>query len=129
MNKYDAQKLNTLACSRPVAKHRSVELGNAGQLFFLSVITRSCVNSVFTHCYKTFRHSDGLRAGLLGSHSRQEREIFLCYSVQTGPGALFPEVNRPGREANGSPSRSEVNNGGAVPPLPPYVFMTWYVLK
>jgi hypothetical protein len=40
--------------------------------------------------------------------------------IQREPGALSPRVKRPGREADhSSPSNSEVNNGGAIPLLPP----------
>jgi hypothetical protein len=58
------------------------------------------------------------------------RDFPILCSVQTGSvahsasyamdtGAPFPEVKRPGREANHSPASSaEVKNGGAVPPQP-----------
>jgi hypothetical protein len=52
------------------------------------------------------------------------RDYSLLHSVQTGSGAesvpeaLSPGVKRQGREADHSPpSRAEVKNGGAVPPL------------
>jgi hypothetical protein len=35
------------------------------------------------------------------------------------PGAVSPDIKRPGREAIHSPTSSaEVKNGGAIPPLP-----------
>jgi hypothetical protein len=40
-------------------------------------------------------------------------------SYPVGTGADFPEIKRPGREADHSPpSSAEVKNGGAIPPLP-----------
>jgi hypothetical protein len=43
--------------------------------------------------------------------------------IQWVPVALSPGVNRPGREDDRSPPASaEVMNGGAIPPLPLYVF-------
>jgi hypothetical protein len=40
-------------------------------------------------------------------------------SVQWVPGALSPEVKRPGREVDHSPPASaEVKNSGAIPQLP-----------
>jgi hypothetical protein len=39
--------------------------------------------------------------------------------IQWVPGAISPEVKRPGREAGHlPPSNAEVKNGGAIPPLP-----------
>jgi hypothetical protein len=76
------------------------------------------------------RYSDGLRAGRLGFDSRQEQDIFLYSTVSIpavthaasspmGTGSSFPEVKRPGREADCSlPTSSVVNNRGAIPPLP-----------
>jgi hypothetical protein len=47
-----------------------------------------------------------------------------------GMGDTFPGVKRPRRDANHSlPSRAEVKICGAIPPLPPYVFMAWYLIK
>jgi hypothetical protein len=41
------------------------------------------------------------------------------HPILWAPGALSPEVKRPGREADHSPqSSAEVKNGGAIPPLP-----------
>jgi hypothetical protein len=38
--------------------------------------------------------------------------------IQLVPGAVFPKVNRPGRDPDHSPvSSAEVKNGGAIPPL------------
>jgi hypothetical protein len=45
--------------------------------------------------------------------------------IQWVPGALSPQVKRQGREADHSPSSSvEVKKDGAIPPPPPYVFVT-----
>jgi len=47
-----------------------------------------------------------------------------------GMGDTFPGVKRPRRDANHSlPSRAEVKICGAIPPLPPYVFMAWCLVK
>jgi hypothetical protein len=44
--------------------------------------------------------------------------------IQWIPGALFPGIERQGREADHSlPSSADVKNGAAISPLPPYVFM------
>jgi hypothetical protein len=44
--------------------------------------------------------------------------------IQWVPGANFTWIKRPRREADHSPpSSKEVKNGGAMPPLPPYVFL------
>jgi hypothetical protein len=60
--------------------------------------------------------------------------LYIDHSVQTGFGAhsasypmgtasSFPEINRPGPQADHSPpSNADVKNGGATPPLP-HVFM------
>jgi hypothetical protein len=81
--------------------------------------------------------SNRLRAGRLGLESQQGQNFSLLHNVQTGSGARpasypmdtggdFPgRVKRPGREADHwPPSSSEVKNGGAIPPSPPYAFMT-----
>jgi hypothetical protein len=45
--------------------------------------------------------------------------------MQWIPGALSPEVKRPGREADHAPPHSgEVKNCGAIPPLPH--ISSWY---
>jgi hypothetical protein len=42
------------------------------------------------------------------------------------PIRCVPGLKRQGREADHSPPPSaEVRKGGAIPPLPPYVFMAW----
>jgi hypothetical protein len=42
---------------------------------------------------------------------------------------IYPGVKWPGSEAYHSPpSNADVNNGGAIPPLP-HVFMAYYLLK
>jgi hypothetical protein len=59
------------------------------------------------------------------------KDVSLLHTVHTGSGAnpaseyneyrgaIFPEVKRPGREADhSSPSTAEVKNGGLIPPLP-----------
>jgi hypothetical protein len=28
-----------------------------------------------------------------------------------------------------TPTSAEVKNGGAIPPLPPHIFMAWYLIK
>jgi hypothetical protein len=66
----------------------------------------------------------------------QEQEIFLFSTasrptlgpihspLQWVPGALSPEVNRQGREPEHSPpSSAEVNDDGAIHPLPAYTFV------
>jgi hypothetical protein len=81
------------------------------------------------------RHSDGLRAGQPRFDSRQEQESFLYFTasrpalgpiqspIQWVPAAIFSGLKRTRREVDhSSPSSAEVNNGGAIPPLP-YVFM------
>jgi hypothetical protein len=63
--------------------------------------------------------------------SRQGEAIFLFFAASVPalgptqppikwiPGALFPGVKRPRREADHSlPSSAEVKNGGTIPPLP-----------
>jgi hypothetical protein len=67
----------------------------------------------------------------LGLYSRQGPEIFLFSTasrpalgatqppIQSVPGGSFPEVKRPGREADQTPPfTAEVKNGAAIPPLP-----------
>jgi hypothetical protein len=87
------------------------------------------------------QYSHMLRARRPRFDSLQEQEIFVVSSVLTGFGAhpasypvdtegLYPGIERQGREAGHSPPCSaEVKNGGTVPPLPPYVFMTWYLMR
>jgi hypothetical protein len=71
------------------------------------------------------------RAGRPGFDSRHGQEVFLLSIASTSalgpiqpliqwvPGALSPEVKRQGREADhSSPSSFEVENGGAILPLP-----------
>jgi hypothetical protein len=50
-------------------------------------------------------------------HNVQTGSDVLPASYPMGTGALSSEAERPGREANPSPSNVEVKNGGAVPPL------------
>jgi hypothetical protein len=68
--------------------------------------------------------------GISQSAGRAGQDFFLFHSVQTISGAYtacypmgtwdsFPEVKRPGREADPSPpSTTKIKNGGAIPPLP-----------
>jgi hypothetical protein len=50
--------------------------------------------------------------------------------IQGIPGALFPAVKRPGREADHSPpSSAEVKNVWRYTSTPPYVFMAWCLVK
>jgi hypothetical protein len=45
--------------------------------------------------------------------------------VQLVPGALSLGVKQPGRKFDHSPqSIADVKTGGAMPPLPPYIFMS-----
>jgi hypothetical protein len=65
----------------------------------------------------------------------------LRHRVQNGSGAhppsypvdtkgSFPEVKRPGGEADHSPpSRAEVKNARSYTSIPQYVFMAWYLVK
>jgi hypothetical protein len=46
--------------------------------------------------------------------------------IQRIPGDLTPGAKRPGREADHSPPTSADN---AIPSLPKYVFIAWYLLK
>jgi hypothetical protein len=47
-----------------------------------------------------------------------------------GTGGSFPGVNRPENESDRSlPYSAKGNNGGAVPPLPPYMFMAWCLIN
>jgi hypothetical protein len=70
-------------------------------------------------------------AGRPGFDFQKVSEIFLCYMafrldlvptqppIQWVPATVSPGVKRLGREADHSPlSSTEVNNGGAIPPLP-----------
>jgi hypothetical protein len=77
-----------------------------------------------------------LRAGLPGFDSQQEQQ-FSLFSIKSRPAlgltqprkqcvpeALSKGVKRPGREVNhSSPFSAKFKKGGAVPPLPLYVFM------
>jgi hypothetical protein len=52
--------------------------------------------------------------------------------IQCVPGAPSPEIKRQGREADNSlPSSAEVKNGGAIPPLPIYIYgiVLNYIIK
>jgi hypothetical protein len=78
----------------------------------------------------------GLGAGNPGFESRQGQDFSLLHSVRTGSGAYaasYPTgtgVKRQGREADHSPpSSAEVKNGGAIPPIPQYVFMAWCLIN
>jgi hypothetical protein len=61
-------------------------------------------------------------------NSKQSQEFSILHKMQTVSeahtaqwvsGAFSPDVKRPGREGDhSSPSRAEVNHGGAVPPFP-----------
>jgi hypothetical protein len=72
------------------------------------------------------RYSDGLRTRRQGFNSRQRLDIFLYFTVSRPllgppinwvPVVLFPEVKRPGREADtSSPSSAEIKNGGGILP-------------
>jgi hypothetical protein len=69
--------------------------------------------------------SDGLRARrpwqeicLFSTVSKTGSGLYSA-SCPVGTGCSLPGVKRPGREAGHSPlSRTEVKNGGAIPPLP-----------
>jgi hypothetical protein len=50
--------------------------------------------------------------------------------IQWVPGALFPEIKRPGREDDYSPPSSvEVKNACSSVSTLQYVFMAWYLVK
>jgi hypothetical protein len=50
--------------------------------------------------------------------------------IQWVPGALSPEVKRPGREGHHLPPSSvEVKNAWSYTSSPPYVFMAWCLVK
>jgi hypothetical protein len=87
------------------------------------------------------RYSDGLRTGRPGFDSRHGK-IFPFSTASrpaVGPSqppiqwvqrAVYPGVKRPACEADHSPpSSADVRNGGAIPPLPPYVFMAWCLIN
>jgi hypothetical protein len=73
---------------------------------------------------------DRLRAGQPGFDSQQGQQIFLYSAVsrlalgptepiQLLPGALSPGVKQPGHvDEHSPPSSAEVENVGAIPPLP-----------
>jgi len=45
-----------------------------------------------------------------------------------GTEGLFPEAKWAGREADQSPPSSvDVKTSGAIPPLPQYIFVAWYL--
>jgi hypothetical protein len=82
------------------------------------------------HCSCLNRYSDGLRAGRQRFDSLQGQEIFPILQrpdrlwaphglLSNGHREFFPELNRPEREADHTPpSSAEVEDGGAIPPLP-----------
>jgi hypothetical protein len=50
--------------------------------------------------------------------------------IQRVPGALFPGIKRPGREADHSPpSSADVKNAWNYTSTPPYAFMVWCLIK
>jgi hypothetical protein len=68
-----------------------------------------------------------------GFESQQPQDFSLVYNVQTGtgaqwvPGSIYPGVNRPGHKVDHSPPFSaDVNNGGAIPPLPNVRISSWH---
>jgi hypothetical protein len=88
-------------------------------------------------------YSGGLRAGRPGFGFRARGKFSLLHSVQTGSGAhpvsysmgtggIFLGGRAGRRESDHSlPSRAEVTNGGAIPPLPhmsTLLFFTFYAL-
>jgi hypothetical protein len=88
---------------------------------------------IFIFVHKTYRSRDSwvgigtrLLAGRLGFDSRQVQEIFLYVTSSIpalkpiqSPIHLVPDAKRPGRECDQSPPTSaEVENDGAIPPLP-----------
>jgi hypothetical protein len=82
------------------------------------------------------RQNNGLRAGRPRFYSRQ-RQYYSLFSIastpvlgptqppiQWVPRTFAPGIKRPGHQADHtSPSSAEVKDSGAIPPLPPYVFM------
>jgi hypothetical protein len=80
--------------------------------------------------------------GGLGFSSWHKQEFFLLHSVQTsheahpalytvGTGASFPMWgNQLGHGSDHSPpSSAKVENGGAIPSLPPHIYMVWCLIK
>jgi hypothetical protein len=72
-----------------------------------------------------------LRAGWPGFDSWLGQGYFLTQPpIQWIPGAFVLGVRRPGHEADHSPPPSvEVRNAWSYTSTPPYVFMTWYLVK
>jgi hypothetical protein len=78
---------------------------------------------------------------MTGVRSQQWQGFSFCHRVQTGyrvqrasnstvTGALFPGVNRPGREAGYSvPSSAKIKNSWSYTSTPPYVFMAWCLVN
>jgi hypothetical protein len=54
--------------------------------------------------------------GLISGRGKRFLHSVQC-PIQRVPGALSPEVKRPGRD-HSPPSSAEVKNDGAIPPLP-----------
>jgi hypothetical protein len=71
------------------------------------------------------------REGFLYLHHRVKTSSGLHpASYPMGTGDSFPEVKRPGGEADHSPPSSvEVRNTWSYTSTFPYAFMTWYVVK
>jgi hypothetical protein len=74
----------------------------------------------------------------IGFYSRQGEEISsfsTAYKLALRPNQWVsrvpsPGIKRPGSEGNHTrPSSAEVKNGGAIPPLPHYVFMASCLIK
>jgi hypothetical protein len=86
--------------------------------------------------------SMGWTIGALGFYSRRGLGIFLFTTefrpalgstqppLKWVPGALSLAVKRPGSGSDHSPpSRAEVKNAGSYTSTPPYVFVTWCLVK
>jgi hypothetical protein len=63
-------------------------------------------------------------------HSDQTDSESHPASYPMGTGVSFPGLRRPRGEVDRSPPASAVvKNGGAIPPLPYYVFKVWCLIK
>jgi hypothetical protein len=88
-------------------------------------IMRLCFELYFIYlCFRS-RYSSGLRAGRSGLASRQGQDFLFSTASKSTLGPPQPPIQwlpgalSPGREDDHSPPLSaEVNNGGAIPPLP-----------
>jgi hypothetical protein len=85
--------------------------------------------------YKYYTSAVGVATGY-GLDGRRsipgKSKIFLFFTTSRltlGPTQWVPGAKRLESEADHSPpSDVEVKNGGAIPPLPPYVFMAWCLI-